>query len=670
MVKTQKITCKLVSLLCLLGSVYTVDVEEYDYIIVGAGAAGGTLAASLAERDHNVLLVEAGSLESLQEKECAEIPAFHATTSEEPDISWKFLVEHYSDPNRQNHDSKRCPNVATCDAEEGVFYPRGSTVGGSGSTNAMISVLPHDSDWDNLASLTGDSSWNSDGMREYFKKVERNLYGQDGEDGHGTNGWLDVNHNAIIQDQPNGTFTIPLPIDVTLSYLPLIGGAVSMADTGISDHLSILFPFQDVNKVRTDNEPQGMFQVPVAVSEKGRRSGIRGRILSVMDRGYPLTLKTGVLTTRIIFKENTTKAEGIEVIEAANIYKADWNARDASNYSDSKIYRARKEVILSAGAFNTPQLLMLSGVGPKEELAEVGIETRLDLPGVGKNLMDRYEIPITFEQNYLFTEYPINFPALEDCNFDLANKDDCYFDWKDGQEGIYTQPGAFFSVIKDSTQFDTDLNIVNQSRAADPDLYMFGVGGNFRGYYPRYSDDAYRFKNRFSWLALKGHSKNRGEVKLKSQNPLDTPSINFKYFGDPEAGAALTDEHEQDLLAMLKAVKLMRQAARTSSNLLFFGNYKEVWPGEDVATDQEIKEFIMNETWGHHASCTAKIGADDDVLAVLDGQFRVRGAEGLRVVDASVFPEIPGFFPSVAVYMLAEKAADVIDDSDKFSQTS
>ena len=643
--------------------------DSYDYIVVGAGAGGGPLAASLAERGFSVLLVEAGDLKDT-EKELVDIPVMHTQASEHPRLSWQYFINHYSDPKRNLLDSKHCPEKIGCPkGANGIFYPRGSTIGGSTSVNAMISVIPHDQDWDYIANLVNDDSWSASNMRNYFMKVERNLYSKNESQGHGTRGWLPISQNSIISTNPNGKPFFPLSADVKLSYANIISGAAIQADRGSPDSLSFLFPFKDVNRFKNGREPEGLYQVPLTVDEYARRSGLVARILSTIEAGYPLTLKTNTLATRVIMKKGSgsiPKAEGIRVLHGSHLYRADRLAGNSS-VPQATFYRAKKEVILSAGAFNTPQLLMLSGIGDSNELLKHNIKVKVDLPGVGKNLQDRYEVPIVFEKRLRFWGFdlgPLNFPALTNCNYDLSNKDNCYFQWKNSQSGVYTQAGALISMITKSQRYDLNGNIkaINNSiENLPPDLYMFALGGTFKGYYPNYSRDAFDSANQYTWLILKGHSNNKGDVTLRSKNPLDTPIINFKYFGDPQAGVLPSGEHNDDLNAIVKGVQLIRKTAQHSTNLSFGGiHHREVWPGSHVTQHSDIKNFIMNESWGHHASCTAKIGKASDPMAVLDSNFKVYGTERLRVVDASVFPKIPGFFPAVAIYMLSEKAADVI----------
>ncbi|PSV17637.1 glucose-methanol-choline oxidoreductase [Photobacterium leiognathi subsp. mandapamensis] len=645
--------------------------ESYDYIVVGAGAGGGPLASSLAERGFTVLLVEAGDLRE-EDKDLMDAPVLHVKASEHPRLSWQYFVNHYSDPNRNRADSKHCPQKAGCPQDaEGIFYPRGSTIGGSTAVNAMISVIPHNSDWNNIAAITGDDSWSANNMRHYLTKVERNLYGKNEHQGHGTQGWLPINHNALLAPHANGGLYSPLSPIVKFSYLGIIAGAGIQADRGSPDHPSLFFPFKNINKLRDGREPEGLYQVPVAVNERGRRGGVAGRILNTIDAGYPLTLKTNTLATKVIMVHQpglTPQAEGIEVLHGAHLYKADRNSGN-SIIPAPTYYRANKEVILSAGAFNTPQLLMLSGIGDRNELARHNIPVTVNLPGVGKNLQDRYEVPLVFEKRlrfWIFDFGPLNFPALRNCNYNPDHKDHCHYNWEHHQKGVYTQPGALISMVTKSQRYDIHGNkiaINNAIEQLDPDLYMFALGGTFKGYYPGYSNHTFDPDNQYTWLILKGHSNNRGTVSLRSADPLDTPIINFKYFGDPQAGVLPSNQHYEDLKAIMKGVQLLRRTAQHSTNLTFGKVYhKEVWPGRHVDTHREIQNFIMNESWGHHASCTAKIGSASDPMAVLDSNFKVHGTERLRVVDASVFPKIPGFFPAVAIYMLSEKAADVITE--------
>ncbi|MGE0788912.1 MAG: GMC oxidoreductase [Sandaracinaceae bacterium] len=605
--------------------------DEFEYIVVGAGAGGGTLASSLARAGHSVLLLEAGDY-APQAETTSAIPALHARASEDPALSWQFFVSHFTDQDLAASDSKY-------EAEEqGIFYPRGSTVGGSTAVNAMIAVYPHESDWDHIADLTGDPSWRADRMRRYFVELERNTYLGlfDSEEGHGTDGWLTT------------SFADPTLALDDLKYAGLVKAAAYTAGDGFLDDLGQLLGA--LNRDLNDPSPgrdsgEGTFSIPSSI-DRGRRVGSRDRILATIEQGFPLELRTRSLVTNVVFAEEpaadgTPRAVGVDLLIGGHLYRADRQSDTASPGTPHRVM-ATREVVLSAGAFNTPQLLMLSGIGPRAELERHGIDVRVDSPGVGSNLQDRYEVPVVLRADAAFQ-------AAERCSFDPSVNDSCLQDWERG-EGYYTTNGGIIGMVRRSETATTP----------DSDLFIFGVPGSFRGYYPGYSRELFDDASLFTWLVLKAHSSNRGTVRLRSADPLDTPLIHFAYYGDPATGVPPSGAHRADLDAVIEGIETIRELTQVANERTISASYEEVWPGPDTDTRQELEDFAMREAWGHHASCTAPIGADDDPMAVLDGRFRVRGVSGLRVVDASVFPRIPGFFPVVAVYMLGERASDLM----------
>ena len=280
---------------------------------------------------------------------------------------------------------------------------------------------------------------------------------------------------------------------------------------------------------------------------------------------------------------------------------------------------------------------MLSGVGPRAELERFGIPVVADLPGVGENLQDRYEIGVV-------SEFLRDFTLLKGATFALpgdAGPDPFMKQWEKDGTGVYSSNGSLIGIIKRSRR---DL--------PDPDLYIFGLPGTFAGYKPGYSKLFEYHHNRFTWAILKARTNNTGRVRLASANPWDTPDINFQSFGDGQR------QNDPDLDAVLDGVKFCRKMNHNLANIGLI-RHEDV-PGEAYQSDDQVREFIRNEAWGHHASCTNKIGADNDPMAVLDSRFRVRRTQNLRVVDASVFPKIPGYFIVTPIYMVSEKAADVI----------
>jgi choline dehydrogenase len=336
----------------------------------------------------------------------------------------------------------------------------------------------------------------------------------------------------------------------------------------------------------------------------------------------------------------------VECREGEHLYRAHPDPKIYDPLPSAKPFRAKREVIVSGGAFNSPQLLMLSGIGPKEELGRHGIPVNIALPGVGKNLQDRYEVGIVYKLKE-------NLATLEQARFEAdPQKDPVYKEWseaspeerREGKGFLYSSNGVIIAILKRSS--------IARDAKQDPDLFIFGLPSDFRGYEQGYTKSI-SIKDHFTWLVLKAHTRNSGgEVTLRSNDPRDTPQINFKYFEEGND----RNKGQEDLQAMTEAIAFIR---RMMSGLTANGDAQEIWPGPNV-TDVALKEWIMNEAWGHHASCSCKLGPADDHTAVLDKDFRVRGTANLRVVDASVFPYIPGFFIVTPVYMIAEKASEVI----------
>jgi choline dehydrogenase len=622
----------------------------YDYIVVGSGAGGGPLAANLARHEFQVLLLEAGA-DPCSETELGrylyEVPIFHGLSTESKECAWEYFVRHYTDRRKQIQDSKYVPE------KDGVFYPRAGTLGGCTSHNAMITVIPQDSDWDNIAQITGDPSWIAANMRKYFTRLENCQYVPNPHslkgiaegvlssiagwvqhkedwrtwtDGHGFHGWLPTSEAD------------PLLVlkDPELIALLLKGVRQALVEHVGNPEVGVLTRLDPNDSRNAHDSPEGLAFTPLAV-DKGKRVGPREFLLRT-KREYPdyLTIQMQSLATRVLFEG--TKAVGVEYREGRHLYAADpLQSPDPANSPRQQVF-ARKEVILCGGAFNSPQLLMLSGVGDKAQLEKWKIPVVADLPGVGKNLQDRYEIGVV-------SDFAANFSLLSSATFQPPAADGtCDSDFaawlKDGS-GIYASNGALIGIIKRSSP-----------QKIDPDLYIFGLPGFFKGYFPGYSLQTERFHNRFTWAILKARNNNTaGEVSLQSALPWDMPKVEFHYFseGNDASGA--------DLDAVVNGVEFVRAMNRHLKTLGVITD--EQIPGLDKTGDS-LRQFIQNEAWGHHASCTNKIGADDDPMAVLDSEFRVRKTQALRVVDASVFPRIPGYFIVSAIYMISEKALDSI----------
>ncbi|KAF2819333.1 choline dehydrogenase [Ophiobolus disseminans] len=585
-----------------------VSQDVYDYIVVGSGPGGGPLASNLARANYTVLLIEAGDQST--QGSSGEYP---------PQLTWDFFVKHYADEKKNmmnNHLTWKTKegrywvgagkDTPPRDSKFlGVYYPRGSSVGGSSMINKQCTWLPSNSDWDYVKNVTGDASWSSDNMHKIFERIEKNNYLPAGTAGHGFNGYFQVNMNKPT--------SIGQPV---LGIMQAIAAnfSLSTAQADITKLMGTDANFPDPKRDWTT----GVWGLPVHAKSNGERYSSRDYIKDTIDKKFPLTLSLNSLATRVLFTPDTScggkpRATGVEFLQGKSIYRADSRYKDGAK-GTLKTATARKEVILSGGTFNTPQLLMLSGIGPKAHLTDLKIPVLVDSPGVGQNMQDNQEMPII--------------------------------------GAVTGQTGGGFS---------QPFLMMTTPHSPDGERDMFIMQGSFafRGFWPANQTNAALPQDApgtYGMSMVKNHPQNKkGYVRLLTSDPQDAPEINFMHF---EQGA------DKDMNAMKHTIAWARKIYANAKGV----TVKTVEPpcpaGPDAngSCGQADEDWITGQTFGHHPTSTAAIGADGDVNAVLDGRFRVRGVRGLRVVDASVFPRIPGIFPVVSTFMVSEKASDTMKE--------
>lgn len=353
-------------------------------------------------------------------------------------------------------------------------------------------------------------------------------------------------------------------------------------------------------------------------NNKGKRSSPNNYIRATLadPAKYPLTVKLHTLVTRVVFDNATLKAGstpraiGVEVMEGASLYKADPKHVAGTKGPVSQIL-ANREVIVAGGAFNSPQILKLSGIGPAAELTKFNIPVVKDLPGVGENLGDNYEGSLL-----ALGAAPVE-SGLITLLFRTPNA-------PNKKRNIYTWCGAF----------------------------------SFEGFWPGFP--TYHGPTQYTCAMVHMAPKSQaGSVRLLSADPQDKPDINFRFF----------EKHgDQDLQELVAGANILREAWKAAGAPVAPLDEQHPCPGgkDDKCTDAVQADYFKTQAYSHHATSTCAIGGDKDKLAVLDSKFRVRGVKGLRVVDASAFPVVPGAFPSCPTMMLSVKAAeDIIAEAKK-----
>jgi choline dehydrogenase len=454
-----------------------------------------------------------------------------------------------------------------------LAIPRGKTLGGTSSINAQIYIRGHRRDYDRW-SEQGLRGWSYAEVLPYFKRLENSWRGESFY--HGVGGPISV----TLMDYPDMLFE------------PL-AQAAHAAGVPITD---------DANGPRQE----GISRMEASIGGGKRASTARGYLYPVMDRPN-LVIQIGAVTTRILIEKG--RAVGVEYSQGKHAHR---------QYAD-------REVILCGGAYNSPQLLMLSGIGPADHLRSVGIEPVLDLPGVGENLAEHPNVLNIYKARG--KQGLTKFLRLDRATA-LAGR------WFLRHDGIFASNGAAANVfLHTQPGLDRpDVQMVCMSVSNSAELWWPGVT----------AAPVYCFSVRVGAL----HPKSRGWVKLRSADPHDAPRILNNMYAQPE-----------DMATMVRGIRACREIYRQKPIADMIE--RELLPGDEAQSDVQIAEVVRREG-GHRSHPVGTCRMGNDALAVVDPELRVHGLTGLRVVDASVMPELPGGNTNVPTIMIGEKAADLI----------
>jgi choline dehydrogenase len=573
---------------------------SFDYVVIGGGTSGLTLASRLAATSASVAVIEAGGFYEVENGNNSVVPLYSLTGITFIDPSPGFTPQPLMDWSLV---SEPIPGVGN----RRVHYAQARTLGGSSSINTMSYIRPTKGAYKLWADTVDDDSFRWENMLRYFKRSV-NLTPPNEEKRNNTN--ATVVFDPSDYDEAGGPLHVSWNnwVDPTITWLArvLLSLGLTISPKGFSSGELV---------------GHGAWVPSTIEPSKSQRSTSESSFLQKAIKDTEIIVYTHTLATKILF--NGTQAVGVSV----NTQGVDYTVS------------ANKEVILTAGTFHSPQLLQLSGIGARQQLEALSIPVIADIPGVGQNLQDPILISV---------QYPISTPSAQSLTLDPTLNPGFIEEYVNLGTGPYTSAAGFLAHerLPDST-LATLTDITREKLASVPKdwpqlSFVAGAGSAGPG------------RTRGSLAAYLPHVFSRGNVTVASASIKYPPRINLNWLSDPA-----------DMELAVAGVKRLRTAWSSHfANTPGFKTGPEAAPGQDVQTDEQIREYIranVGQIW--HPVSTAAMGREEDVApgkAVVDSRGRVFGVQGLRVADASAFPfALPGH-PQAAVYALAEKIAEDI----------
>ncbi|KAF2644128.1 glucose-methanol-choline oxidoreductase [Massarina eburnea CBS 473.64] len=579
------------------------DNRTFDYVVVGGGTAGLTIATRLVEHQAgSVAVIEAGSFYEITNGNTSEVPSTDGAYAGkgkkdwQPLIDWGYMTTPQAGVNNYS-----------------IHYTRGKTLGGSSARNYMAYQRGTVASYDMWADQVGDDSFRWESFKPFFEKSIHYTPPRD-----------DLRFQNATPSIDDGTLGRDGPVSVIHPHYAQAFG--TWATKGLSELGFPIIPGFLNGSLLGQSYATFTIDANSSLRDSSETAYLRS---SLDDPAY--TVYTNAMAKKILFNRNgTLKATGVVVDTQGFEY----------------ILSARKEVILTAGVFGSPQLLQVSGIGPADVLKEADVPLLLDLPGVGQNMQDHIYFGITHRVN------APTLSALQDPVFAAQQAGQFH---KDGS-GMYSNPTtdvlAWEKVPEHlrSSWNNGTLSVLSSNYPDDwPELEYISMSA-----YIGTQEDSRRGdpNDGFNYATLAVAlctPRSRGTVKISSPNTYDAPAINPNFLRE-----------QADVDVSVAGFKRAREFWATDAVAPFVVG-DESYPGIQVESDAQILETIK-ESFNtiYHGSCTCAMGRSNDTMAVVDTEAKVFGVEGLRVIDASSFPLLPPGHPQSTVYAYAEKMACVI----------